>query len=1078
MNPDVNPTPPEEREARITALLLGELAPDVAAEVRQQLEHDPELAKLHARLERALPLIREAARDIPGSESASRGEVRLSEDRRERLLRQFKVIPLRRHSPERRRERYGLPLTLAAVLVAMLIAAWIFLDQFGFPQAHRQLSLTKLGNADGGGRGLENAEVFWYEHQAQVTAPGVQPAPAPPAAARALQVERRRYRGVIEAAKEPETLARLGRVERRSGNGAEPAPTQEVPPAAAVPTPEASVNFSIPTVGNVLVREAPGGVAGGGGGFGGAARVDLSQAPPDAARAIASTSSLGVEKTKDAMRRAAESQPVTAGKPKVALGDFFAYVTNSAVGGDKAGLLQLGDLPAVGHLIQAPDQARLLFEDRKGVAAAKENEALASAAGGTYGFGVAAVKAPTGPGTEGATLDFDSDGSLDRMVRDPFALRAEQVPALRQFARADEGAIARVEAVPPSAPAESAAPVLGQPVVRGYFDEAEASAAAPVAGGRKVGEPGGQPRGEAVVEGRIAGRPAAAQQPAAVPAEEVRQRLEPAPAENAPVAGVALATVEAPAEKIDPASQFKAARDSSESGRVVEAGTGAGAARDRLMLERYGLIANGKQAGAELALRQKLAEVAPAAAPAPTAAVTDIAEKRVSPSPEPQPEIQTSANPFSTFSLNVSDVSFKLTAAALEGGAMPEPATIRTEEFLNAFDYRDPLPPPGVPVAFAWNRAQDPFAHNRDLVRLSVKTAAQGRESGRALNLVLLLDSSGSMERADRVQIIREAVRVLASQLQAADRVSVVTFARTARLWVDGLPGNEAGQLVERFGSLIPEGGTNLEDALRVAYEAAARRYVAEGVNRVVLLTDGAANLGNVDPDSLQTTVEAQRQRGIALDCFGIGWEGYNDDLLEVLSRHGDGRYGFINTPEEAATGFAAQLAGALQVAAADVKVQVEFNPRRVTAYRQIGYAKHQLTKEQFRDNTVDAAEIGAAEAGNALYVVQIDPRGEGPLGAVRVRYMVPGTADYREQEWTLAYDGAAVALDRAPVELKLAGVAAAFAEWLAASPYAGEVTPDRLLALLQGVPEHFSLDPRPRQLEWMIRQAKSISGK
>ncbi len=149
--------------------------------------------------------------------------------------------------------------------------------------------------------------------------------------------------------------------------------------------------------------------------------------------------------------------------------------------------------------------------------------------------------------------------------------------------------------------------------------------------------------------------------------------------------------------------------------------------------------------------------------------------------------------------------------------------------------------------------------------------------------------------------------------------------------------------------------------------------------------------------------VEEHRSQGIALDGFGIGWEGYNDDLLEVLSRNGDGRYGFINSPEEAATEFAAKLAGALQVAASDVKVQVEFNPARVTAYRQIGYAKHQLTKEQFRDNTVDAAELGAAESGNALYVVEVNPAGTGPLGTVRVRYKIPGTIEYREQEWPLS---------------------------------------------------------------------------
>src|SRR5437016_8779769 len=245
-------------------------------------------------------------------------------------------------------------------------------------------------------------------------------------------------------------------------------------------------------------------------------------------------------------------------------------------------------------------------------------------------------------------------------------------------------------------------------------------------------------------------------------------------------------------------------------------------------------------------------------------------------------------------------------------------------------------------------------------------------------------------------------------------KLSVVIFARTARLWVDGVSGDQAGEILEQVSGLTPQGGTNLEDAMNLAYQTAARHYLAGGINRVVLLTDGAANLGDVQPESLKQKVESQRKQGIALDCFGIGWEGFNDDLLEVLSRNGDGRYGFINTPEEAATEFAGQLAGALQVAAADVKVQVEFNPRRVTAYRQIGYAKHQLTKEQFRDNTVDAAEIGAAESGNALYVVEVDPRGEGDLATVRVRFKVPGTNDYREQEWVVPYNGSAVSLEQA----------------------------------------------------------------
>jgi Mg-chelatase subunit ChlD/type II secretory pathway pseudopilin PulG len=455
--------------------------------------------------------------------------------------------------------------------------------------------------------------------------------------------------------------------------------------------------------------------------------------------------------------------------------------------------------------------------------------------------------------------------------------------------------------------------------------------------------------------------------------------------------------------------------------------------------------------------------------------------------PIPQPEIQTSENTFSTFSLNVSDVSFKLAAASLEKGQMPDVASLRSEEFINAFDYRDPEPSVpllggdrggSAPIAFAWERARYPFAHNRDLLRFSLKTAAAGRQAGRPLNVVVLLDNSGSMERADRVQIIREALRVLASQLQPQDKLSVITFARTPRLIADGVSGDRAGEVAAQVGGLTPEGGTNLEDAMNLAYQTAAKHYLAKGINRVVVLTDGAANLGDVEPESLKRNVEAQRKQGIALDCFGIGWDGFNDDLLEVLSRNGDGRYGFINSPAEAATDFVGQLAGALKVAASDVKVQVEFNAARVTAYRQIGYAKHQLKKEQFRDNTVDAAEIAAQEAGNALYTVEVNPDGSGPLATVRVRYKVPGTAEYREQAWDVPYAGSAVALDQASPAMRLAATASAFSEWLVVSPYAGEVTPDALLGTLNGVPEVFGADPRPKKLEWMIRQAKSLSGK
>ena len=454
--------------------------------------------------------------------------------------------------------------------------------------------------------------------------------------------------------------------------------------------------------------------------------------------------------------------------------------------------------------------------------------------------------------------------------------------------------------------------------------------------------------------------------------------------------------------------------------------------------------------------------------------------KPAAPAPIPQPEVQTSDNAFSTFSLNVSDVSFKLAAASLEKGVMPEPATVRSEEFINAFDYRDPEPPPGVPVAFAWERARYPFAQNRDLLRFSVKTAAAGPPAGpaaepRAAARQLRLDGA-RRPRAHHPRGVARAGRAAAAAGQAQRghlrAHAAVVGGRRARQ-----PGRRKSP--RQVGGLTPQGGTNLEDAMNLAYQTALRHYLANGINRVVLLTDGAANLGNVEPESLKQKVEAHRKQGIALDCFGIGWEGYNDDLLEVLSRNGDGRYGFVNTPEEAATEFAGQLAGALQVAASDVKVQVEFNPARVTAYRQIGYAKHQLTKEQFRDNTVDAAEIGAAESGNALYVVEVNPRGEGPLATVRVRYKVPGTSG-------LPRAGVGRAVHR---QRRGAGAGqprdapGRHRERLLRMARLESRTPPRSRPTVcsdtcSGVPEVYGADARPKKLEWMIRQAKSIAGK
>jgi Ca-activated chloride channel family protein len=258
-----------------------------------------------------------------------------------------------------------------------------------------------------------------------------------------------------------------------------------------------------------------------------------------------------------------------------------------------------------------------------------------------------------------------------------------------------------------------------------------------------------------------------------------------------------------------------------------------------------------------------------------------------------------------------------------------------------------------------------------------------------------------------------------------------------------------------------------------LAYETAQKHFIQNGNNRVILLTDGAANLGEVVPKSLRSTVEAHRKKAIALDCFGIGWDGYNDHLMEALARNGDGRYAFLNSPKDVERDFARKLAGALTLAAADVKVQVEFNPKRVKTHRQIGYLRHQLKKEDFRNNAVDAAEIGSAESGNAMYVLQIDPKGSGIIGKVRVRYREPASGQYKETSWDLPYKSNVQALDQSAPAMRLSATAATFAEWLGRSPFAGDVDLAKLREYITGLQTEFPSHSPVQNLLQMIRAAE-----
>ena len=449
-------------------------------------------------------------------------------------------------------------------------------------------------------------------------------------------------------------------------------------------------------------------------------------------------------------------------------------------------------------------------------------------------------------------------------------------------------------------------------------------------------------------------------------------------------------------------------------------------------------------------------------------AAPETAKPMTQPDPPKLAEESAAADdPYSTFSLNISDASFQVAQAALAKGERPDPAGIKVEQFYNAVDYGDPSPAAGEPVAVAIEQAVHPVIPGRNLVRVALKTAADGRAASQPLRLTLLVDQSGSMVRDDRRAAMDKALSSLAGLLTPNDLVTVIGFARTPRLLADGWTGTQAAKLNELVNQAASEGGTNLEEALKLAEVMADRRKLAGAQNRIVLFTDGAVNLGDADPAHLAARVKALRQKGLAFDIAGIAADDLNDELLGELACNGNGRYYVVG--KGADDGFARQLAGAFRPAAENVKVQVHFNPERVGHYQLIGYEKDRLHTEDFRNDAVDAAELAADEAGVAVYQVEPLPGGSGELGEVSVRFRDAASAQMVERTWTIPYDASAPAIDRATPSMQLAVLAMLAAEKLRGGPLAAAIDFKQLAAPRANVKRCFGNNGRVAEVLNML---------
>ncbi|MEO7099420.1 MAG: von Willebrand factor type A domain-containing protein [Luteolibacter sp.] len=405
---------------------------------------------------------------------------------------------------------------------------------------------------------------------------------------------------------------------------------------------------------------------------------------------------------------------------------------------------------------------------------------------------------------------------------------------------------------------------------------------------------------------------------------------------------------------------------------------------------------------------------------------------------ESMEEIAATDEPYSTFSLNINDASFQIAKAALEKGERPDPTAIKVEQFYNAVDYGDPGPASNEPVAATIEQSAHPIIPGRNLVRVALKTAAAGRSASQPLRLTLLVDQSGSMVREDRRSAMANALKQLSGLLTKNDHLTVIGFSRESHLLADNLTGDQATKLSDLVNQTASEGGTNLEQALNLGEQMAARRHLSGEQNRIVLFTDGAANLGNANPERLAERVKTMRQKGIAFDIAGIGADGVNDRLLSELARNGNGRYYVVS--DEKNDSFARQLAGAFRPAAENVKVQVHFNPGRVGRYKLIGFEKDRLKTEDFRNDAVDAAELAAEEAGVAIYQVETLPQGTGEIGEVSVRFRDTSKGEMVERKWTMPFESTTPAFDRATPSMQLAGLSMLAAEKLRGGPLADAI--------------------------------------
>ncbi len=465
---------------------------------------------------------------------------------------------------------------------------------------------------------------------------------------------------------------------------------------------------------------------------------------------------------------------------------------------------------------------------------------------------------------------------------------------------------------------------------------------------------------------------------------------------------------------------------------------------------------------------------------------------------EPTSVLSAAEHPVSTFSVDVDTASYAFVRRSLTGGRMPPRESVRVEEMVNYFPYAYSSPENRAqPFRVTTTVMPSPWAAENQLLHIGIRGYDIARSERPRANLVLLIDTSGSMQPSDRLPLLQQGFRLFVQQLRDDDRVAIVTYAGQAQTALDPTLGRDKQKILDAIDNLRASGSTAGGEGLQRAYALAERHFDKEAVNRVVLGTDGDFNVGITNPKDLERFIAAKRKTGIYLSILGVGVGNLNDALMQRLAQAGNGNAAYIDSLLEARKAMSEELSSTLFPIADDVKIQVEFNPMQVAEYRLIGYETRMLKREDFNDDKVDAGDIGAGHTVTAIYEItpvgakqrrldalryqQERERSAPPTTArademafVKLRYKLPGETNSRLIEQPVRGTDALAKVEAAPAEQRFATAVAAFGQRLRGENAVDSFSYGKIAELANGAR---GADPEGYRAEFvrLVRMAETL---